>query len=128
MEGHGGLRLGPEALCRPVLRGETAVTLREDQTQSVKREPRARRTRASLSAPTLETEGDETLFQALRALRLRLAKEQNVPPYVIFHDTTLLALSKARPQNLQAMAEIQGIGAAKLERYGQVFLEAVRTA
>ena len=70
----------------------------------------------------LEGDEDDRLFQTLRALRLTLAKAQNVPPYVIFHDTTLVALVKTRPQNLQDMSRIPGIGAAKLERYGAAFV------
>jgi ATP-dependent DNA helicase RecQ len=68
---------------------------------------------------------EDRLFQNLRALRLKLAKAQNVPPYVIFHDTTLIALAKARPRSLDDMSGIPGIGSAKLSRYGEVFLKAV---
>ena len=123
VEGHGGLRLGPDNLCRPVLRGEATVHFQDD--------PVAKTTRALKAEvkgkPTLDNEEDEQLFQQLRALRLQLAKAQNVPPYVIFHDTTLLALAKHRPTTLQDMGRIPGIGAAKLERYGDVFLKAVGT-
>ena len=73
----------------------------------------------------MDGDEDERLFQELRALRLQLAKAQNVPPYVIFHDTTLAALAKARPKNIDAMGRIPGVGAAKLERYGEVFVKAL---
>ncbi|MER2519814.1 MAG: DNA helicase RecQ [Bdellovibrionales bacterium] len=128
MEGHGGLRLSSDELCRPVLRGERRVTLREDATFALQREAKERRgtsSETSKTKPALDNADDEKLFQSLRALRLELAKAQNVPPYVIFHDTTLIALAKARPRTLQAMSRIPGIGAAKLERYGEAFLKAV---
>jgi ATP-dependent DNA helicase RecQ len=129
MEGHGGLRLGPPDLCRPVLRGETQVWLREDVTANLKR---AAKTKASSGnkpvAATLDNAAEEALFQTLRSLRLTLAKEQNVPPYVIFHDTTLIALAKTRPHSLTEMGKVPGVGAAKLERYGDAFLQALLAA
>ncbi len=128
MEGHGGLRLGADDLCRPVLRGEKKVTMREDATFALQREVKGKKLSspdAPKGKPTLDNADDEQLFQRLRTLRLTLAKAQNVPPYVIFHDTTLIALAKARPKTLQAMAGISGLGTAKLERYGNVFLKAI---
>jgi len=122
MEGHGGLRLGAETLCRPVLRGETQIQLRED---AVTRTTRAMR--AEVRNKTIfDNNDDEQLFQQLRACRSQLAKNQNVPPYVIFLDTTLIALAKMRPQNLQDMEQISGIGSAKLKRYGAAFLDVIR--
>ena len=56
----------------------------------------------------------------------RLAREQNVPAYVIFHDATLAAIAQARPENLAALGEIPGMGRTKLERYGETVLAAVR--
>jgi ATP-dependent DNA helicase RecQ len=66
---------------------------------------------------------DEALWKALRDTRLRLARAQGVPPYVIFHDATLLEMMAQRPRNLHEFAAISGVGARKLEQYGQVFLE-----
>ncbi|MCL2468760.1 MAG: DNA helicase RecQ [Alphaproteobacteria bacterium] len=123
MEGHGGLRLGDEALVRPVLRGEKPVMLRKDVHKAL-REEKAKKTRAA-KTDAFENQEEEELFQKLRALRLDLAKKQNVPPYVIFHDSTLMAMAKARPQNLQSLALISGIGEAKLARYGALFLNAL---
>ncbi len=124
LDGHGGLRLGPKEVVRPVLRGERTVPLREDPLGKAKgasaKADRKRPASASLDRPE-----DERLFQSLRALRLRLAKEQNVPPYVILHDTALIALAKTRPASLGEMGAIPGLGAAKLERYGKVFLVAL---
>lgn len=127
MEGHGGLRLGPEAMCRPILRGETTLQLQDDPVASTTRALKAEmKNGVKKGKATLDNDEDEQLFQQLRALRLQLAKAQNVPPYVIFHDTTLVAIAKARPQSLQDMEHISGIGTAKLQRYGDVFLKAVK--
>jgi ATP-dependent DNA helicase RecQ len=66
------------------------------------------------------------LFDALRAERSRFAKQQGVPPYVIFHDSTLRAMALGRPRNLNDMAELPGMGSSKLERYGAAFLGVIR--
>ena len=121
--GHGGLRLGEDA--REVLRGETPVSFRDEPT----RVPRAQRKRVSAGIPAEPlSDADAALFEALRAKRLALAREQGVPPYVIFHDTTLLAMARQRPRDHAALAEIPGVGRSKLERYGDIFLEVVTEA
>ncbi|MYE00330.1 MAG: ATP-dependent DNA helicase RecQ, partial [Alphaproteobacteria bacterium] len=112
------LRLGPDAPA--VLRGERKVQLRLE-----KREPRParqrqeRRERGAVAAP-----GDREGFEALRALRRKLAEGK--PPYVVFHDSVLIAMLDRRPATLEEMAEVPGVGAAKLQRYGSAFLEALR--
>jgi ATP-dependent DNA helicase RecQ len=63
-----------------------------------------------------------TIFNALRDERLRIAKQQGVPPYVIFHDTTLRAMALARPRHLHDILNLPGVGQAKLDRYGEAFL------
>jgi ATP-dependent DNA helicase RecQ len=68
------------------------------------------------------------LFDRLRALRKRLADEQGLPPYVIFHDSTLREMAERRPATLQDFGRIRGIGEAKLARYGDRFIEAIRQA
>ena len=68
---------------------------------------------------------DIDLFEALREIRQRLAKEQGVPPYVIFHDSTLIALAQDRPKTMQAFGRMPGVGAVKLDRYGKVFLDVI---
>ena len=65
---------------------------------------------------------DETMFQALRRLRLALARAQGVPPYVIFHDATLVEMARNRPLDERALAEIPGVASTKLSRYGDAFL------
>jgi ATP-dependent DNA helicase RecQ len=101
---------------RAVLRGETSVSLREDATQS-----RARRPRASQQDEV--GAGDQDLWSALRACRRELAEEQGVPPFVIFHDKTLREMLLRRPRDAAELLSINGVGHAKLERYGQRFLE-----
>ncbi|MEO5336619.1 MAG: HRDC domain-containing protein, partial [Magnetospirillum sp. WYHS-4] len=68
---------------------------------------------------------DRGLFEALRAKRLALAREQGVPPYVIFHDSTLLEMAAARPRSLDDLGRLNGVGSAKLQRYGKAFLDVV---
>lgn len=121
IEGHGGLFLGDDALCRPLLRGEAGVSLRV--LSEAARPSRSRRTKPVAEA--LVEEGDSSLFEKLRHLRLTLAKAQNIPPYVIFHDTTLRAMAAAKPQTLAELANLPGIGEAKLARYGETFLDAL---
>nr|WP_288453778.1 DNA helicase RecQ [uncultured Pseudomonas sp.] len=115
LEGFGGLRLSDS--CRPLLRGEVSLQLRRDlkPQQSAK---------ASGSAARQLVRGDEReQWEALRALRKRLAEEHAVPPYVIFPDATLLEMLRSKPTTLDEMARVSGVGARKLERYGEAFLE-----
>jgi ATP-dependent DNA helicase RecQ len=116
--GHGGLKFGAD--CRAVLRGERRVELRRDSVrqQRPKRADRAPRTAAM-------PEADNALFEALRAKRMTLAKAQGVPPYVIFHDSTLLAMASAKPRDIDAFARLPGVGGAKLSRYAQTFLAVI---
>ncbi|MDJ0942313.1 MAG: DNA helicase RecQ [Kiloniellales bacterium] len=124
VEGHGGLRLTAEA--RPVLRGERRIELRRDP---VTLRGRARPAAAAKARGPVDFEDPaaEALFQDLRQLRLALAKSQGVPPYVIFHDSTLAELARLRPSRLEQLHGITGIGQAKLERYGAAFLEVINT-
>ncbi len=74
----------------------------------------------------VDADVDEALFAALRACRLALAREQAVPPYVIFHDKTLLAMAARRPTTAAALGGISGVGDVKLARYGEAFLDVIR--
>jgi ATP-dependent DNA helicase RecQ len=71
---------------------------------------------------------DDPLFQALRRWRLETAKAQEVPPYVVFHDTTLAAIASARPRTRAELAALPGVGAAKLDRYGSAILAVLEAA
>ena len=112
-DGHGGIRL--DASARGLLRGDARFRMRRDR-QAQRRQKAAARPD---SAAVATTPG----FDALRALRLELARAQGVPPYVIFHDATLLAMLERRPGSLAELAELPGIGRHKLERYGNAFLD-----
>ena len=111
---YGGLSFGPAA--RSILKGEERVEL-------VLPPKRARRRRARDGA---DYPADDPLFEALRARRRALAAEASVPPYVIFHDSTLREMAAAKPSSLRALSEVSGVGAAKLERYGAAFVEVIR--
>ena len=104
----------------PVLRGERGLTLRRLRRAVPMKKSRNPVRTAPLAGP------DEALWQALRQTRTSLAKEQGVPPYVVFHDTTLRELVRLKPARLADMERIQGVGENKLRKYGEAFLRVVR--
>ncbi len=116
---HGGLMLGPTA--RAMMKGEAAVLIAEPPVKRTKREVRGGAGAGGVANPI----GDP-LFDALRATRRELAAEANVPPYVIFHDAVLRAMATDRPATLDAMGAIPGVGAKKLEAWGDAFLAVIR--
>jgi ATP-dependent DNA helicase RecQ len=113
---YGALQL--TAAARPVLRGEVPLQLRRVRPKP----PRSKTPRSVPAAPRSFDAGDMPLFDKLRAWRRKLADAQGVPPFVIFHDSTLRELARLRPRSEQALSEIPGIGARKLERYGREIL------
>jgi ATP-dependent DNA helicase RecQ len=119
MEAYGGLKLTDAA--RPVLKGEQEVWLRRD-TETAKRKS-TRAERASRSKEGYAEANDDPLWFDLKAKRMELAKEQGVPPYVIFHDSTLLEILNQKPHTLDELGRISGVGQAKLARYGDAFLQ-----
>jgi ATP-dependent DNA helicase RecQ len=120
-EGYGTLRLTEAS--RAVLRGEASVRLRR-QADSSERRVKRRKSRTERARASLDIAPHEAaLWDALRDLRARLAKEQGVPAYVIFHDATLLSMLRERPQTLGALGAVSGVGERKLERYGEAFLD-----
>jgi ATP-dependent DNA helicase RecQ len=107
----GGLSFGPNA--KPILKGEATLEI-------VLPPKRGRRKGgASRDYP------HDPLFEALRARRRALAAEASVPPYVIFHDSTLREMAEAKPATIHALSRISGVGAAKLDRYGAAFVEII---
>ena len=119
-DGHGALRLTEAS--RPLLRGEIDLQLRELPAQEVARKaPRAARAEVELN------DADQALFEALRMRRLELAREQSVPPYVIFHDSTLRELASRRPRTDDEMRGISGIGEQKLARFGRDFIAIIQS-
>ncbi len=120
-EGFGTLRL--TAASRAVLRGEQAVHLRR-QADRAARKAQRQQARGERARTVLDLAPDEApLWNALRELRARLAREQGVPAYVIFHDATLLAMLRERPRTPGQLGAISGVGERKLERYGAAFLD-----
>lgn len=130
MEGFGGLSLTETS--RPVLKGERSIILRQEKDPPKK----SRQTRtdshavgggklaakkSSIEISVLE----EPLWQALRSARMVIAKDQGVPPYVIFHDATLLEILRSKPATIGEMANVSGVGAAKLQRYGAAFIKVI---
>ena len=113
-EGHGGLVLGDSAA--EILRGNTELRFRTEQ-------PRSPRRKGANSAPGVPLDAEaEAVWQALRAWRLDEARRQELPPYVIFHDATLIEVARRRPASLDDLADIPGIGRSKLDRYGPAVL------
>ena len=110
-DGYGALKL--TETCRPYLRGEVPLHLRKDAAKSAER---TRRSKPQVA------EADRQLWEALRARRKQLAEEEGVPPYVIFHDATLMDMLALRPRDRYEMAAVSGVGDRKLEAYGDAFL------
>ncbi len=111
---------------RAVLRGETLVSLRESISSPAARSGKARREKPARGAPSpaaaaLDAEGQKR-FEALKAWRAEVAREHNLPAYVIFHDATLAAIAERAPATLEDLQGISGIGTKKLEAYGSEVL------
>ncbi len=121
MESYGSVKL--TANSNKILRGEEKIYLRSDvmdrKSTKTKKVDTGKRS-------VLKNAEDETLFQKLRAYRLSLAKEQGIPPFVIFHDSTLIEMVNKKPGNLVEFSGISGVGKSKLDRYGSSFLEIIK--
>ena len=109
-----------------VLKGQATIELRKDMAAGASAKG-SRRDRKAAAASTAVGEADAALFDALKALRTRLAQEQKIPAYVVFSDRTLAELATHRPTSPRAFREIHGVGDAKLERYGAAFLDVVQS-
>lgn len=114
MSGYGSLRLTDKS--SPLLRGEQTIALRKENEVSKKK---TKKTSKVKSNPT------DALWQALKSKRLELAKEQGVPPYVIFHDSSLVEIHVKKPTTLAEFATITGVGQSKLNRYGEAFIAVI---
>lgn len=111
-DSYGGLSFGPGA--RPILKGEQQLAIAVPPPRKRERHER-------------HTELPDPVFDELREVRRKLAQTAQVPPYVIFHDSTLREIAKRKPHNLNELAKVPGIGAVKLERYGKAILAALST-
>ncbi len=117
-EAHGGLKLTDAS--RDVLKGRRQMMMRRESPASRERDRGGPRTGLPVQAEDL------VLFNALRGLRAELAREQNVPAFVIFHDSTLRNIAEQRPTSIDALGRVGGIGGSKLARYGERLVEIVR--
>ena len=116
-ERHGALRMTEAA--KPILKGEAQINLRKDTIRKATRRP---------AVKMMVSEEDAPLLSALKAKRRALAEAARVPAYVIFPDRTLIEMAESRPATLDGMARVGGVGAKKLERYGDTFLEVIAGA
>lgn len=112
---HGGLEFGPEA--RAILKGEAKLEL----VLPPRRERRRKGAKGTVPNPV-----GNPVFEALRTKRREIAQETGLPPYVIFHDSVLRDMAMVRPSSLAEMGKLSGVGARKLDAYGQDFLDVLR--
>ncbi|PWC39920.1 DNA helicase RecQ [Azospirillum sp. TSO35-2] len=137
LEGYGGFRLTDAGVA--VIKGQRVVKLRKDPVLERRRGVHDALRRQSARGGAAAGEGvsragargalsaaDDALWHALKDCRTGLAKAQGVPPYVIFHDSTLLEMVAQRPRDHAAFAHLPGVGGRKLERYADAFLEVIR--
>ncbi|UTW46575.1 DNA helicase RecQ [bacterium SCSIO 12696] len=117
-EHYGALRLTEHS--RPLLRGEVILTLRQDVAQKTLRKP------ARKAADSNVSDADRALWEALRQRRKQLADENGVPPYVVFHDATLMEMMEYQPTSEVELLNISGVGQSKLDKFGVDFLEVIR--
>ena len=120
VEGYGSIRLTGDS--RPVLRGDAEVLMRRDVRPTA---PKARRRRGEPEPPPDPATWDEALWESLRKRRTELAAAQGVPPYVIFHDSTLREMIARRPRTPDDFSQLTGVGDTKLRRYGADFLAVI---
>ncbi|HBO38621.1 MAG TPA: DNA helicase RecQ [Pasteurellaceae bacterium] len=113
-----GTTLQLTASARPVLRGEVPLELATPRLSSI----------TTVQAPqrSVVTDYDKDLFARLRFLRKQIADKENIPPYIVFSDATLQEMSRYQPSNKVEMLQINGVGAVKLERFGQAFLSIIQ--
>ncbi|HZR23285.1 MAG TPA: DNA helicase RecQ [Vicinamibacterales bacterium] len=114
------LRLTPQGTA--LLKGDGDCTLYREV-----KPPASRKRSRSAIRDTFSTTIDSDLFDVLRGVRLRLARERGVPPYVIFHDSTLRDMVERRPKTVDELHEVYGVGARKAATFGDAFLDAIRT-
>lgn len=120
MDSFGAFKLTDK--CRPLLRGEESIELRKDNTQLSKKQNARKSSKAKAKAKANVPEHAEPLWQALRALRKTLADEHGIPPFTVFHDSTLIDMITTKPGNREQLLGISGVGVSKLDKYGDQFL------
>jgi ATP-dependent DNA helicase RecQ len=125
LAGHGGMSLAPAAA--EILRGTGTVRFHLDRRDKDRQGARQPDRKSATASADLEPAARD-LWEALRTWRLEEARRQELPPYVIFHDTTLIEVARCRPRSLAALAEIPGVGRGKLDRYGKTVIAIVARA
>ena len=118
--GHGGLQLSEAG--RKFLKEKNEIRMRKHKVKA-KSERSSRSKRSAKVDLALDGEDENNLFDRLKAKRLEISKSQKVPPYVIFHDKTLVEMIKMQPKTAADMIDISGVGESKIEKYGAIFLE-----
>jgi len=116
IEGHGSLLLTEQ--CRAVLKGEHTLLLRKES-------KRSKTTRKGRKSYNTENQSNNTLWEALRTCRKKIAEEHDVPPFVIFHDATLSEMMERQPANADQFLKLTGVGESKLEKYSDAFLAVI---
>lgn len=117
LEGHGSLLLTEQ--CREILRGNETLLLRKESN-------RAKASRKGRKTFNTEKTSNNLLWEALRSCRKKLAEENDVPPYVIFHDATLVEMLERQPENTTQFLSLSGVGESKLEKYSAAFLDVIK--
>ncbi|MFZ8864788.1 MAG: DNA helicase RecQ [Rickettsiales bacterium] len=112
---HGGLKITQEGF----------AFLKEKRTLELGKYVKTKTKKEQLKVKLNLDHKEDNLFKILKAKRLEIAKAKNLPPYIIFHDRTLAEMSKLKPNSLEQMLNINGVGQAKIERYGQLFLDVI---
>lgn len=121
MDAHGALKLTQEGAA--FIKSRAEIKLRQDE--GYKKRGMSEKLRAE---ETLDSAEDHALFMRLKALRLSIARELNLPPYVIFHDRTLQDMAVLKPRTERELSMIGGVGASKLEKYGHDFLKEIKNS
>ena len=116
--GHGGIKITNAG--KEFLREKYQLQMRKIAAKiKAKKEPKVK------IILGLESDDEKNLFAKLKAKRMEIARAQNLPPYIVFHDKTLIEMIKKHPQNLEEMRKISGVGEEKLKKYGQIFLNLI---
>lgn len=121
MDNHSAIKITAQG--EAFLKNKDSIALRLEEKKS-----RRVRGKSVANDVVFETESDRELLKALKHLRMSIAKENNLPPYVIFHDKTLIDMVMMKPENAGQMALVNGVGQSKLDRYGPAFLETIKQA
>ncbi len=120
MDNHGSVKITAQGMA--FLKDKEEIKLRLDPVMMGKSSKAALKSDPAIN---LDNEEDKALFEELKALRLSIAKENNIPPYVVFHNKTLIDMASKRPSNIDKMSVISGVGQSKLTKYGQAFLDVI---